>query len=181
MFNIRGLGGSKQNKGESSEEHNIGLNQITYPKKPKADIVFVHGLGGDAYSTWEFKGKNPETTYFWPKGLLGDDLNCRVWSYGYHAKKFSIEKGHAASRYDQAKMLLEHLLNNNLFQQPLFFIAHSLGGLVVKEMLQYAQNEKQEILNNKVKGIVFLSTPHDGANLATIIKNLNINVASIST
>jgi hypothetical protein len=37
------------------------------PDDRVADIIFVHGLDGDAFKTWR-KGRNPEN--YWPKWLV---------------------------------------------------------------------------------------------------------------
>src|SRR5437764_1317825 len=33
---------------------------------PRGDVIFVHGLDGDARSTWQAKG---QSTFSWPSGL----------------------------------------------------------------------------------------------------------------
>jgi len=44
------------------------------------DVIFVHGLDGDARSTWHSSEKPDD---FWP-AWLGEDLsNVGVWSLGY--------------------------------------------------------------------------------------------------
>ena len=51
------------------------------------DIVFVHGLTGDAYDTWLHKA----TGVHWPKDLLKQDLpDIRILSYGYDADVVNI-------------------------------------------------------------------------------------------
>src|SRR5262245_44151501 len=59
--------------------------------------------------------------------------------------------------------------------KPIVFVAHSLGGVLVKQALQFAESlgghDWREI-GNRARAIVFLATPHDGATLATVATRL---------
>merc|ERR1711964_205373 len=47
---------------------------------PTVDIVFVHGLNGDAIESWT----DPDTKSFWPKDFLPNDTpEARVMTFGY--------------------------------------------------------------------------------------------------
>ncbi len=50
--------------------------------------------------------------------------------------------------------------------RPIIWVCHSMGGLIVKQMLVHL-NETQSALLNNTKAIVFLSTPHLGSTLAS--------------
>ncbi len=53
---------------------------------------------------------------------------------------------------------------------PIIFVAHSLGGLVVKKAVLMARDdEKCKALVHAMSGIVFLSTPHRGSDLANTL------------
>jgi len=60
------------------------------PVPPSANIIFVHGLGGESKGTWVHE----VTKAFWPdwlhdvKGLE----NARVWTYGYDSDWTKILK-----------------------------------------------------------------------------------------
>ncbi|WP_229424275.1 hypothetical protein [Moorena producens] len=45
---------------------------------PSADVVFVHGLGGNAISTWHPKEK-PDDDDFWPVWLGNDQLGLNIF------------------------------------------------------------------------------------------------------
>ena len=66
----------------------LGLNVVYAPDagKRKADIVFIHGLGGTSRFTWS-KNKNPDL--FWPLKFLPLDRDvsqARILSFGYDAR-----------------------------------------------------------------------------------------------
>ena len=58
-------------------------------------------------------------------------------------------------------------------RQPIIFVAHSMGGLVVKKayVLGKHDGEYSNIIS-KTQGIVFLATPHRGAHYAKMLNNI---------
>jgi len=70
---------------------------------------------------------------------------------------------------DRATNVLELLGAHNIGKRPLVFVTHSLGGLLVKQMLRHALDFSQpawQVIVAQTKGIVFISTPHSGSGLA---------------
>lgn len=135
------------------------------------DIIFVHGLGGDALSTWHPQGEKEKGNSWltW----LGEDLEeVGIWTIGYEAEPFTI-RGSTLPLAERATDIVELLNENELGARPLIFVTHSMGGLVVKQMLRnacdYGNPEWKQILG-QTKGIVYLSTPHSGSNLANWLK-----------
>ncbi|TLD25152.1 hypothetical protein PspLS_05891 [Pyricularia sp. CBS 133598] len=130
----------------------------------EADIVAVHGLNGDARKTWT----DPESGSFWLEDFLPERAKtARIMTFGYDSKvAFSKSKGGASRR-------------------PLIFVAHSLGGIVVKKALIMAYMEHVnygDIVDSTI-GIVFMGTPHRGSDLASwgLILTSLINSASLGT
>lgn len=63
-------------------------------------------------------------------------------------------------------MLLQKLTAAGIGDRPVVFVTHSMGGLVVKQMLYQAKmSSLKEFVNNTV-GVVFYSCPHFGSKLA---------------
>ena len=58
--------------------------------------------------------------------------------------------------------------NEDETARPIVFVAHSLGGIVVKQALVLAKTEaKYESISNHTKGIFFFATPHQGSDFAS--------------
>lgn len=96
-------------------------------------------------------------------------VRARIFSYGYDSAVFSK----SVADIDQAaRILLSRLLGKRRTSEdksrPIIFIAHSLGGLVVKQaMIQaWTRNEYYDDILENVKGCLFLGVPHRGADLA---------------
>lgn len=102
-----------------------------WPGKPGASVVFVHGLGGDAYDTWR---RAPDDNSFWPLWLAEDIAGLAVYTLAYEAPA-SNWLGTAMPLQDRAVNVLEILLGTpGLTDSPVIFICHSLGGLIVKQI-----------------------------------------------
>ena len=72
---------------------------------------------------------------------------------------------------DRARSVLDYLINSGLGKRRLLFVTHSLGGLLVKQLLRTAyefQQPEWKALAENTKGVMFLSTPHQGSDLANV-------------
>ncbi|MFM6278715.1 MAG: AAA-like domain-containing protein, partial [Dolichospermum sp.] len=149
-----------------------GLIKISGCENPKrcGDIIFVHGLGGHARSTWHPQELANDDN-FWLMWLAQERPDLGIWSFGYNAAPFEW-KGATMPLFDRASNLLEYLTINDIGKYPIIFITHSMGGLLVKEMLRNAQTFNKTAVIQQTKGIVFLSTPHTGSHLANLINNI---------
>ncbi|STQ77232.1 esterase/lipase family protein [Grimontia hollisae] len=130
-------------------------------------VVFIHGLGGNAKTTWQ---SNNSEKIFWPKWLHEDIEDVCIWSIGYEAPKLTVRKS-GMGLLDRAQNVLETLLaEQQLSKGELILIGHSLGGLIIKQLLRLAsdQNERKDAIElvNRVTGVAFLGSPHTGADLA---------------
>ncbi|KUI52743.1 Vegetative incompatibility protein HET-E-1 [Cytospora mali] len=162
-----------------NESGALGLNVIYTPDiGHKVDIIFIHGLGGTSKWTWS-KYKNPEL--FWPLTFLPLDVSsARISTFGYNAS-FQKPGSVVLSILDFAKDLLFDLkygkdkdLNElDMGKVPIIFVAHSMGGLVVKEAYIQGQNDPEyESIIKAITAINFLATPHRGTDLAQTLNRL---------
>ncbi len=175
---------SYRNASPSSDRHNetLGL-QVIYqpPSAAPIDIIFVHGLGGDIRKTWS---KNHDPNLFWPQlwlPLEPDIGRARIFSFGYNASFRGGAAKSISNIADFAKELLfdmkfgrdEQGEDLEIGKVPIMFIAHSMGGLVVKKAYVLGQNDEQyqEIVKS-VSAMMFLGTPHRGTNLAELLNKV---------
>jgi triacylglycerol esterase/lipase EstA (alpha/beta hydrolase family) len=126
-------------------------------------IVAVHGLNttntkNHAEAAWTAKDK------LWLRDFLPTALpHARVLLFGYNAN-VAFETSIAGVR-EQATDLLNQLdgKREDSKDRPIIFIAHSLGGIVVKRALVEAKlNGSYKAIGNATYGIAFFGTPHKG-------------------
>lgn len=146
------------------------------------DIVFIHGLNGDFRDTWA----SNEYDGFWPEWIAADNPNYFVWSYSYPASPSSWS-GHTTSIFDRAHSFHSDLLAEDCGHVPIVFIAHSLGGLIVKQLLRnamdlYAEDDRySDPIVKHTAGVVFFGTPHQGADHARMVQMLGTLTRSTIT
>ncbi|KAK3681681.1 hypothetical protein B0T22DRAFT_348844, partial [Podospora appendiculata] len=109
----------------------------------------------------------------WPRDLLPTNFpSARVLTYGYdtHVRHRLGPVLNSTTVYDISGDFLVVLeaCRRSEPSRPLLFVAHSLGGIVVKEMLRRAKNcqSRQPHLHQicgATVGIMFFGTPHGGA------------------
>ncbi|KAI8955665.1 hypothetical protein F4801DRAFT_528534 [Xylaria longipes] len=153
----------------------LGLHQV-YPDRriksnPSLDVVFVHGLGGDSYSTWS-GSKGLWIRDLLPKSPFYED--ARIFTFGYDARAFlrPFSKSTRGRTFTFAEALLSDLRDKRISpaakKRPIVFLGHSLGGIVIKAALRHAHALESlygDILE-ATKAIVFFGTPHQGADAA---------------
>lgn len=102
---------------------------------------------------------------YWPGNLLPPDCpNARIMVWCYD---IAISKGYAptdkSSLFGHAKKLLYALNRIRPQDRKIVFVAHSLGGLIVKEMLRRSQADEDSHIQNIIQStaaVIFLGTPH---------------------
>ncbi|GJC91735.1 lipa and NB-arc domain-containing protein [Colletotrichum higginsianum] len=145
------------------------------------DVVLVHGLNGDPQRTWSsLDGKG----VFWPADLLPQSLGkirANILVYGYNADVYTTSKSRKSASNNFISQHAQTLVTNlTLYRKsertsrnPIIFVAHSLGGLLVKRALLYSNDvtdrnqEDARSIFISTYGIIFLGTPHAGSDMAT--------------
>jgi pimeloyl-ACP methyl ester carboxylesterase len=154
----------------------VRLESIASANEPTTDVVFVHGLGGDGYKTWT--ADSTDDTKYWPKWLARDFSELCVYSLYYPARLTqwtSAQRGKAMPLETRAENLLGYLSAKGIGSRPCIFIAHSLGGLLAKEILRSSETggvPAHAAIAGNTKAVVFLATPHQGATLSNLAEAL---------
>jgi pimeloyl-ACP methyl ester carboxylesterase len=131
-------------------------------------VVFVHGGAGSAQVTW----KHAEADRNWPELMAGDEAfrGASIFVYNYASpwfrKAFSVPQlGVDMRTVLSDRGVLEH--------RALVFVAHSMGGLVVKEfLLQFREHVE------RTKFVYFFGVPSKGTELTRVARYLTDNPQS---
>ncbi|EXK76441.1 hypothetical protein FOQG_18819 [Fusarium oxysporum f. sp. raphani 54005] len=139
--------------------------------KAVVDIVFVHGLRGGRESTWTKDG------VIWPKELLAKDMpKSRILSFGYdasivHSDTADVTQGSLVYDARELCSLLDaERKRTNTANRPIVVVGHSLGGLVLAQVVYggnaAAEGDSINSIAQKVTGMIFLGTPFYGSKIA---------------
>jgi tetratricopeptide (TPR) repeat protein len=136
-----------------------------YFGSPDADdlVVFIHGLCGDAKTTWT----NPTTHFVFPGELARDfakeNQPAYVVAFDYVSR---LQEGPSIlSIADHLEFEIGELLKKHPYRK-LRIVAHSMGGLVAREYILRRQLRAHPQL--KVTNVVLLATPNNGSELAEL-------------
>ncbi|XP_003971813.1 protein SERAC1 isoform X1 [Takifugu rubripes] len=167
------------------------LHPQTRSNQPiKADVLFIHGILGAAFKTWRQKdrvtseekdetGSTENYTECWPKSWLAADCpNLRVLSVEYDShlsdwmSKCPAENQRTSLAY-RSQELLKKLKQAGIGDRPVIWVAHSMGGLLVKKiLLDASMDPDMHGLLNNTKGMMFYSVPHHGTSMAEYSVNV---------
>ncbi len=136
-------------------------------------VVFIHGVTASNETSW----RNPNTGAYWPELLQADPdfKDYAIYLLGYHSPEFS----RASTINEIATRELQRLTDQGILalDKKVVIVAHSMGGLVAKRMLTELSRPNRDELDklDRVKGVIFLSSPAQGANLAEYTSWLSLN------
>mmetsp|Transcript_27370 Transcript_27370/g.66565 ORF Transcript_27370/g.66565 Transcript_27370/m.66565 type:complete len:873 (+) Transcript_27370:118-2736(+) len=163
----------------------------TQRNRTGVDIVFVHGMLGNPMWTWRStpeRHKSPTMgngVLVWPRDWLQKDL--QIVKQGYDVRILSIgyptflTYWEGSGVREHCKSLLKRLtkaqvgLSADDSNRKVIFVGHSMGGLVIKEMLATAGDSldpRVRALRQNTKGLVFYAVPHLGSEKASMIHAL---------
>lgn len=133
------------------------------------DVIFIHGLGGDPRATWTAGS----ATECWPDWLQTDLTQANIYLLGYPTDVIATWLAGEMSLHERAKAVLDHLAARGLGKKPIAIIAHSLGGLLAKQLIRVgydAPDEDWRAIATSCKLVMFLGTPHSGSSVASALR-----------
>ncbi|CAG7854429.1 SubName: Full=Related to WD40-repeat protein (Notchless protein) {ECO:0000313/EMBL:CCA73885.1} [Serendipita indica DSM 11827] len=164
----------------TSKKEDLGLVELACPEDPTVDIIAIHGLNGHREKTWM-----TDDGVLWLRQFLPSSLpRARILTYGYDADTHSTECVSTQTMRRHAVGLAQAILRKRKdARRPIIFVAHDLGGIILKWALVICNNEDLESkdgLRNIVvstHSILFFGTPHSGVE-DTLLKKINLHAHS---
>ncbi|MCA9129806.1 MAG: hypothetical protein KDB22_22120 [Planctomycetales bacterium] len=147
----------------------LSFTKVCGGDEPLLDVLFVHGLTGDPKETWACE----KTGEYWLKWLCVELPGIAVYSLGYPASLFEKWAKKEMELFERAANALEYMTAKGIGQRPLAFVAHSLGGLLVKQIIRKScdsEDHHWKSVCEATRLVAFLATPHTGASLASALK-----------
>ncbi|CCA76089.1 related to tetratricopeptide repeat domain protein-Neosartorya fischeri [Serendipita indica DSM 11827] len=155
-----------------SKVDDLGFLELSPGTDPIVDIVAIHGLDGHREKSWATKG-----SIMWLRDFLPTDLsNARVLSYGYDADTSSRECVSTQTMRRHADGFARALARRRKDhpRRPFIFVAHDLGGIILKWALVICHNQRLETkcdlrdLLTSTHAILFFGTPHSGTDTSLL-------------
>jgi hypothetical protein len=152
----------------------LGAVTLASHFNPEFDLYFIHGLGGDVFSSWV----NTDTRHMWardsfPLQCINSGVRGRFSMIGYDAKVLDKKPKNIQNA---AEEILNHIRVDRLLgcTRPIFFVCHSLGGIVVTQALVLALAKPAikpefQFIQQMVRGVVYFGTPFQGSRNADIM------------
>lgn len=122
-------------------------------------------------------------TYCWPKDWLGRDCkNVRVIGINYETSlsmwtPLCPSEKEKLSLTERSDEIAQKLIMSEVGNRPVVWITHSMGGLIVKQILLKAcESSDPELrkLCQRTRGVVFYSTPHNGSKMANLNQAISL-------
>ncbi|KAK0620578.1 hypothetical protein B0T14DRAFT_457672 [Immersiella caudata] len=166
----------RHDDGESSQDLPASSSSAPFSKRRRMD-------GNPSRDT------NLTRAIFWPKDLLPRYCPAaRILTFGYDSVitrgYLSVDRG---SIFSHSRDLLHELLRHRVNGRCIIFVAHSLGGIIVKEVLRRSDSriaEHRDILTSTT-GVVFMGTPHRGspglASIGDAVRKVAQNILRMNT
>ncbi|MCJ1307313.1 hypothetical protein MMC25_000959 [Agyrium rufum] len=161
---VHGLRGHPRETWEDSRQGgNDGEGSATSKRNPLKSI-FKSKSSPSTTNSQKGESNLASQRLFWPKEYLTEDLpQARIWTYGYNADVigglFQANNKNSVSQHGQdLAVRIEREIEN---EEPIVFVAHGLGGIIVKDALH-----RSKLCAKRTKLIIFLGTPHRGSSYA---------------
>ena len=160
----------------STQPPSLGIKLVYKPSDVTVDAVFIHVLTRYRERTLTAEGAAAS----WPKLFLPEDLpNARILTFGCNTRVVDVAMVSNNRIGDHAKSLISALANyrenDSTNDRPIFFVAHSLRGLVCKDTLLKSRGSPEkhhQRIPKCVSGIALFGMPHFGSDISEWGQNL---------
>ncbi|KAK4444368.1 hypothetical protein QBC34DRAFT_185339 [Podospora aff. communis PSN243] len=151
------------------DQHFIGITVLYSPSldNHQIDILAVPGLGSHAFGSFVHKGDG----HMWLSDRLPKDIPAaRVMIYGYESGlQGSTSFANLNDLASTLQFAICRLLRSGR-ERPLVLIGHSLGGLLIKEVLiRMTESGTDSSLVSFVSACLFVGVPNDGMDIESLI------------
>lgn len=159
-------------RGASSEDPQQTEGRYIYrAEDSRTVVVFVHGVLGNSTETWT----NDTTQAYWPELLAkgpGDRTNASTDGLSTYVFQYKSPLFRFSRTVQEEAHIMEQVLHaDGIFEyERIAFVAHSMGGLVVREfLLDFPQHTP------KIRFALFLATPTEGSEIAKVASWISTN------
>jgi pimeloyl-ACP methyl ester carboxylesterase len=134
-------------------------------------LIFVHGLGGSPLDSFGS----------WPQIIAADETDLpdhgKMLDLAVYAVDYQADFRTSTKLDDIAKGVADDLAASQIFQRHrhVWFVAHSMGGLVLRRALILWKLQGKSLLIGRTIGIGLLGTPSAGAQLADLAQTLHVD------
>ncbi|KAM0797668.1 hypothetical protein BDR22DRAFT_862434 [Usnea florida] len=149
--------------------HFLDFTALNSPEKHLVDCIGISGLASHPFGSWKNKS-HADTEFMWLRDQLPKDLpNIRSIIYGYDTALLMSESFQTVD--DVALSLIVKLRSigrSSPSAKPSIFLAHSLGGIVLKRALVLMANSgdtERKILES-IRGIILFGVPSRGMHMS---------------
>ena len=142
---------------------------VSSPASSRKLIIFVHGI---------FRIRAPwvnRSGQSWTD-LMKEDNRFAGFSLATYRYDSPL-RGRTSGIEEVAIRFLRQLEDDSIFEKydEIYFIAHSMGGLVVKRTLTGLNRPNYIEKLRRVKAVLYISTPAQGADIASVGSYLSVN------
>lgn len=121
-------------------------------------LVFIHGLNGDGEKSWINSKNKKFGDLLLENEIISSDVDVLYYNYKEHAGIFTGKEIEV-----NGDVFRGWLTAKSKNYQDIILIAHSMGGLLSKDVIL-----KSELLREKIKLFISLAVPHKGSNWAKL-------------
>ncbi|KAI1608488.1 hypothetical protein EDD36DRAFT_423386 [Exophiala viscosa] len=180
IYFVHGLKGHPLKTWRHSKASVVEKRMVTEPTSKKFKMSSILGRGrrhvhrGNSEDIPEARSLHNEAGCYWPLDLLPVDFdNVRVFTCGYNSNPTrGVAGGNQMNISQHARNLLQRIKNTrtDCMGRPIIFVAHSLGGILVKDAIiesaKYKHQPSLKDISDACTAIFFFGTPHRGSDAA---------------